>query len=279
MPTLPVTTHDDKRPLAVPSAPRTGWRKIILTTRLGRIILGIALFAIVSALAATIAIFSQITLPTVELQSFAGVKGAYTIETNATGHPVLAWRRGKDSDLESPMAHLSVDNPNLYPIKLVEPCVDVHSPVMPWTKIASTTGVLRPESLKAPDVATVSGKSTENVKLKIEVAWNLTDEASSRVLTKGLLDCNLASSLLPPRLVAQTKDPKLDSDLNVSLRMFMVHGPFVRAQPIFPNLFKRPAKDLICPSNEGNTRDLADALCRAWGGCEVDRQAAASKAA
>ncbi|KAJ3349840.1 hypothetical protein GGF32_005203 [Allomyces javanicus] len=277
MPTLPVTTHDDKHPLAVPNAPRSGWRKILPTTRLGRIILGIILFAIVSALAATIAIFSQIARPTVQFVSFAGVKGAYTIETNATGHPVLAWRRGNDSDLESPMAHLSVENPNLYPIKLVEPRVDVSAPVAPWAKIAGTTGVFRAETFKAPDVATISGKSTEIVKLKMEVAWNLTDESSSRILTKGLLDCNLASSFLPPRLVAQTKDPKLDSDLSVRLWVLTAQGPFVRTLYIMPDPFKRPAKDLVCPSNEGNTRDLADALCRAWGGCEVDRQAAASK--
>ncbi|KNE73443.1 hypothetical protein AMAG_17599, partial [Allomyces macrogynus ATCC 38327] len=244
MPTLSVTAHDDKHPLAVPDTPRTGWRRILPTKRLGHIILGIVLFAIVAALAATIAIFSQIARPTVQLVSFAGVKGAYMIETNATGQPAFAWRYGNDSDVDSLIVNLSVENPNLYSINLIHPHVEVSSPVAPWVKFTGTTGILRREGFKAPDVATVSGKSTEIVKLKMEVAWNLTDESSSRILTKGLLDCNLASSFLPPRLVAQTKDPKLDSDLNVRLWVFAADGPFVSTLPIMLEPFKRPAKDL-----------------------------------
>ncbi|KNE71549.1 hypothetical protein AMAG_20386 [Allomyces macrogynus ATCC 38327] len=67
--------------------------------------------------------------------------------------------------------------------------------------------------------------------------------------------------------------------MNVQLQVFAVAGPFGRTLFMIPDLLKRPAKDLICPSNEDSSRDLADALCRAWGGCEVDRKTAASKTA
>ncbi|KNE71548.1 hypothetical protein AMAG_15760 [Allomyces macrogynus ATCC 38327] len=208
----------------------------------------------------------------------------YTIETNATGHPVLAWHRGNDSDVDSPIAYLSVDNLNIYPIKVIAPQINVNAPAAPRATIASAIGVWRAEfkNGKQFNVVSVSSGGEDLVKLRADISWNLTDEVSSRVLTKGLLNCGLGSYFLPPRLVVQAKDPNLDSALDVRVWVFMVMGVFVRAKPMQPTEFQRPAKDLICPqtgdSSNSTSRALADALCRAWGDCEVDHQAAAAKA-
>ncbi|KAJ3362988.1 hypothetical protein GGF31_001283 [Allomyces arbusculus] len=281
MSTLPVTTHGDKHPHSVPDAALTGWRKTITTQRCQRLIWALLVINILISLGVIISIFVHVNSPYVNLHHFAGVQGAYTIETNITGHPVLAWRRSNDSDIESLWAYLSVENRNIYPIKVFEPQFYVNAPAAPWKRIANATEVQRPTNVKEANVVSISGGATDLIQLKAEITWNLTDVVSSRVLTKGLLDCNLNSSLLPPRMVAQAKDPNLGSALNVHISLYKVTGPFVQANPLrLPQDFPRPAKDLLCPLKDDpseSNRVLADALCRAWGDCEVDRKVAVSK--
>ncbi|KNE57624.1 hypothetical protein AMAG_04489 [Allomyces macrogynus ATCC 38327] len=187
--------------------------------------------------------------PDVQFQMLAGVKGSYFINTNITGHPVFTWRGSNDSDIESPTAALWVKNTSIYPIQIFEPQVHVNAPATPWATIASTTDVLRSKSttVKQANVVTVSGGAADSIILKTEFSWNLTDGALSHVLTKGLLDCDLSSQFLPPRLVAQARDPKLDSALNVRISVLMVMGPFVQASPMIPQEVQWPAKYLFCP--------------------------------
>ncbi|KAJ3362989.1 hypothetical protein GGF31_001284 [Allomyces arbusculus] len=190
-----------------------------------------------------------------EFQYFAGVKGEYTIETNTTGHPVLAWRCGNDNDAESPMMHFWVKKPNPFTIKTMGLAAHVSTRAAPGTQIAHTMGVWRPENIKEPSNFYISGKTNDIVKHKVDITWKVTDEVSSRVLTKELLDCDL------PRT------PKLDSDCSALISVMQVEGPLTTYNGEAGTWYKELAKALICPPSgdpiSNRTRVMADALCRA----------------